>query len=789
MRYEEFILKMRDLVPKEYLKPYTCQDKALLVQLIDTSKKGYEVSLKAITDKKDDTIYGYAKGGKRTIHSLARTIIKHCSPSAFSNFLNEVDNEDTGEDGELSRKLVVRFRPIIPDINEMTAADDVGNLFFSVIKDASERSSVRNNKEGHAVTSCDSPNSHAANTQAVPAGSIVDPLLYDFEEKIKEYSPLFVATVAYKEAFLILVNFRRLLVVGAPGAGKSITSYMVVERFRKMGYALTVCHNMDNLKEVALKIASDPNRKELVFIDDCLGQAYMALNEAQENDLTRLVKTVLQCKDKCIVLNSRVYIINKQRGRQSLIGGTLNDFYKSKAVLSVDNLSKLEKAQILYNHLLQMRGITNDFYLALQKDKRYIRIIEHDNYSPRIIWQITQDFFLEGIRPEEYFDKVIWLLDHPDLIWDEEYNNRLSKTDRLILTSLFSLTSEKCDFEILKTVYYKRISIEKNLDTTIDYWGSGLKVLNGSMISISFSENKRFVSVINPSVNDYLRQFIVTYDSNECALLKNCIIAPLQITRLYGLEGATEEFKKRLIDKSILDLEYDSDRNRGIHISTLVSKHLVCCDEYKPFVRAFLNGEYYSGSSPYAPRGSLQTLVDLIRAPKVIAFYLGGIEPKKILSGFMQVEGVNPFCRLFSAVYSNPQFFDLAIEENYDFMIECLEQAVFQDFVDVGNELIPYYEIDLFDQYSFYQLSDMVNDEVKAQLLPLSNDNPGRTWTLPDELMSLIEETIRSTDVDFKDELKQQYGNLTAPQKRASVQKPVNEDLEITKLFSKAKIK
>ena len=114
-----------------------------------------------------------------------------------------------------------------------------------------------------------------------------DVLFYDIKKELE----LFVQTDIYNLCKKILEAKRNLLILGAPGIGKTTTSKMLALYFAQKGYAVryTDAYNLNELKSA---ISLDYDKKEFIFLDDCLGQSYLELHEKNENDLIRFIKYV-----------------------------------------------------------------------------------------------------------------------------------------------------------------------------------------------------------------------------------------------------------------------------------------------------------------------------------------------------------------------------------------------------------------------------------------------------------------------------------------------------------------
>jgi len=88
-------------------------------------------------------------------------------------------------------------------------------------------------------------------------------------------------------------------------------------------------------------------------------------------------------------------------------------------------------------------------------------------------------------------------------IWKKEYKDRIQQEDRILLTTLFSLTDTVVDSDVLKRAYNERMRHKNNVDVTNNYYENSLRRLNGSMIKLLISNGRLLVSAYNPSVNDF----------------------------------------------------------------------------------------------------------------------------------------------------------------------------------------------------------------------------------------------------------------------------------------------
>lgn len=205
-----------------------------------------------------------------------------------------------------------------------------------------------------------------------------------FLDDVDELHKLFVRTSAFDRAQKALERNRTLCIIGDPGVGKSITSKMLVLYFAAQGYRVRYTTDVADLTVLKASLRRDPNIKEVILLDDCFGQAYFEMKTSQSSELISLIKYIKRHPKKILILNSRVTIFREAQERQRDLVRSLERSDFKVFILDMNNLSAIEKAKILYNHLA-FSGIPDDYFEDIRTDNRYRKIITHQNYNPRII--------------------------------------------------------------------------------------------------------------------------------------------------------------------------------------------------------------------------------------------------------------------------------------------------------------------------------------------------------------------------------------------------------------------
>src|SRR5205823_5145201 len=89
-------------------------------------------------------------------------------------------------------------------------------------------------------------------------------------------------------------------------------------------------------------------------------------------------------------------------------------------------------ARILYNHVY-FSGLPHAYSTALLREKSYRRIVDHANYSPRIVEWMTLGGGPAGVGPESYTETFVQVLDDPARLWQHAFENQINDDARAIL--------------------------------------------------------------------------------------------------------------------------------------------------------------------------------------------------------------------------------------------------------------------------------------------------------------------------------------------------------------------
>ena len=316
------------------------------------------------------------------------------------------------------------------------------------------------------------------------------------KESIAHNISIYVKNSFYNKALKILEEKSICIISGIPGIGKTSMAEMLAYQLCSQDYEF---YSINNISEV-LAILAEP-RKRVFYYDDFLGATqYEEKNEYK--DFQKVIQYILKRNDTKLILTTREYIYQQGVGKSE----KLAQLDLNSNILQLSDYSLYDKALILYNHLYYF-AVPQNLYSYLIKDKHYLKIINHKNYSPRLIeWLVTAKNFEKIQDGEEYYKKFLDSLDNPAQIWKMAFENNISDCSRFLLycLCLAGKLIETKKLGILLQQWLKECGIIKSaIDFDIIFKNS-LKELENSFISIQIQETKSYVSLHNPSIEDFL---------------------------------------------------------------------------------------------------------------------------------------------------------------------------------------------------------------------------------------------------------------------------------------------
>jgi adenylate kinase family enzyme len=317
---------------------------------------------------------------------------------------------------------------------------------------------------------------------------------------------LYVRTSDFTRAMKQLNSRRVLLLTGEPGVGKTTLAHQAVIELVADNYQLVVLEeDISEAESVYVETA-----KQVFYFDDFLGRTYLeALKAKQDSHVVSFIKRVARDASKRFVLTSRTNILNQGAFLSELLsdGSIIKNTYE----LKIGSLTPLERARILYNHIWHSR-LTEAFIAELYSDKRYHRVIAHQNFNPRLIAFVLDDDKLGALLASEYWSYVEKTLANPEAVWSHFFDAQLSAESRdlVFIAVLHGGAIPEADLRQTFSSLPGRSTI--NAAETYAKFSRALHHAAGSVLNRSLNARSGSVAytLFNPSIADYSLRFLAS---------------------------------------------------------------------------------------------------------------------------------------------------------------------------------------------------------------------------------------------------------------------------------------
>ncbi|PWN70046.1 hypothetical protein C1631_008585 [Chryseobacterium phosphatilyticum] len=335
--------------------------------------------------------------------------------------------------------------------------------------------------------------------------------------EIEEKAYRYVLTENHNKGLRILEENNVIILTGEPGIGKTTLADNLAIHYITKGYEF--CDIEENISEAESLFRENEQKKILFYCDDFLGSnMYDAINNKKDSHIVKFISRIKKDKSKKFILTSRTNILNKAY-RSSHIFQNLK-IRDNEFLLTIENLTNIDKAKILYNHIYHS-NLPKQFIDIIYKDKRYKEIIKHRNFNPRIIEFITDSSVIGDLKQENYWPYIIKSLNEPEVIWADYFQNQTDDCVRA-LTYLTVFNNGKIAEDNLRNSYTTFLKIHTiNMgDSSDKSFEAVRKLATKSLLNRNqIEENKYEYVLFNPSIAD----FVLSTYSKEIDLVCNIL--------------------------------------------------------------------------------------------------------------------------------------------------------------------------------------------------------------------------------------------------------------------------
>lgn len=389
-------------------------------------------------------------------------------------------------------------------------------------------------------------------------------------------------------------------------------------------------------------------------------------------------------------------------------------------ILDMKEMTVVDKAQILYNHLY-FKGIPTDYFQNIKTNKAYRAIVSHKNYTPRIIEYVTSPWVYNKMPAKEYASFIMDCFACPDEIWHEEFTERLTQADRIFMTTLFSLTDKCVDVTIHRRAYEKRLSNTPGIDVTKHQWEETHRRLYNSMVIDVNLQGTRCLSVVNPSVNDFLKKYLDDNPLEKQAIYDN-ISEFAQVKKLFP--DRIDDF---VINGKILDLHFADPGQKQIEILSRVCSLKIFDHRYDEMINDFLKDPLFYSDALLMQRAAI--LVHLFTEEMKTFYHTKDWLAAKNLIHFFEWADLDEYVIFFSNIRRCGNgdifqpYYDALTDSINNMVCDYIENAFaadyYQDYdVSAILEQCPPEEQD--DEYDFsapvHLIEEMVKEDIEKEI-------------------------------------------------------------------------
>lgn len=363
----------------------------------------------------------------------------------------------------------------------------------------------------------------------------------DLIDRVTYALPRYVHTGRFHDAREMLEKEGVCLIAGEPGIGKTTLAQMLL--LDSAGHGFDALHVSQDISEAWEALADCP---QAFYYDDFLGRVGLGLGKNEDQRLVDLIARAHRNPDQTrLILTTREYIL---RGAIQLYE-TFDraELNHKRFLLALPDYSRYERGLVFYNHLYHSKVMKDGWIAEIVDSEAYIKIVDHKNYSPRLI-----EFITGHTKPREleridgdWLEFAFESLDHPEEIWKRAFEVDLTELQQAMVLCLVSFGGP-VEVEDLR-VAVRGHCAAAGLPFSDSEFDLSLEALELSFLSFGRAGTTPAVDVANPSISDFVLNRLSFSSRLLASLLDGAtfFIQPLQLIEVAG-KGSSAAIEERL---------------------------------------------------------------------------------------------------------------------------------------------------------------------------------------------------------------------------------------------------
>ena len=324
-------------------------------------------------------------------------------------------------------------------------------------------------------------------------------------EEIRNKAKLYVQNKSFFDAQTVLKNYKYCIISGIPGIGKTFLAEILLLQHISKGYEPVVVRSHIREAFELLKAST----KQVFYYDDFLGQTGWEdkLEKNEEQSILDFVKYIKTQNHARLILTTREYILQQARNVYEKLHAS--DFDHAKCIILLESYTRRDRAHILFNHVY-FSALPEQHKRSLVQKDVLLNIVDHKNYSPRIVEWMADLQNVRDCTGAEYPNRFLDTLANPSELWRHAFRNHLTPASRGVLMVMMTFQSA-VDMADLKEAF-ESFRMQKvklfGAATTPNEFITALDELEGSFIRCEHKNHEVVIAFHNPSVRDFLEKYL-----------------------------------------------------------------------------------------------------------------------------------------------------------------------------------------------------------------------------------------------------------------------------------------
>ncbi len=324
-------------------------------------------------------------------------------------------------------------------------------------------------------------------------------------EQIQNKAKLYVQNESFFEAQKVLKEYNYCVISGIPGIGKTFLGEILLLQYVSNGYEPVVVRTHIREAFSLLNVST----KQVFYYDDFLGQTGWEdkLEKNEEQSILDFVKYIRTHKHARFILTTREYILQQAKNIYEKLHAS--DFDHAKCLIRLESYNRRDRAHILFNHVY-FSALPRPYKESLAQKSVLLSIVDHKNYSPRIVEWMSDYQNLRDCTDVDYPKRFIDTLDNPSELWRHAFRNHLTPPSRGVLLVMMTFRSDVVLADLKDAFESFRIQEAKLFGVAItpNEFMTALNELEGTFIRCERDKHEVVVAFHNPSVRDFLEKYL-----------------------------------------------------------------------------------------------------------------------------------------------------------------------------------------------------------------------------------------------------------------------------------------